>query len=167
MVVQQNPFLFWLTENGLILASFPITAIYIFVAFMFLDIVTGFLAALYQGGLKGLSSKTAYRGLVIKKFGYVIAIVFASLADILFLGTGGLPVFTTMAVMGFIAVEGISIIENLAKMGINLPFELGDRFKQITEHKEQLEIKSSVEKKQDGTTVIKNEVEVPKLPPKE
>lgn len=96
-----------------------------FVLFMGLDFFTGALAGAvnYQ-----LSSDRAFRGLA-KKCGMFCFAIVANQLDINFgAGNGFLRGAVLMILIG---TEGISIMENLAKMGIKIPKVLYDRLEQL------------------------------------
>lgn len=78
-----------------------------------LDITTGVTAATIK---KEVSSNISYRG-ILKKLSIVYAVV---LSIVLNPYAGGMNlVFLTT--MGFIVTEGISILENLGKIGVTAP----------------------------------------------
>lgn len=99
----------------------------VLILFMVLDYVSGLaVAAFFQASNKspsgGLSSKAGFQGLLKKVFTLVIIVV-AYKVDTLVKAEGVIY----MAVQyGYIANEGISILENLGSMGIPLPERLID-----------------------------------------
>jgi toxin secretion/phage lysis holin len=94
-------------------------SIQVFLIFILLDICTGLLCG-YK--TKNISSKKSYEG-VSKKLGYFVAIILAVGLDRLLGQTG---VFRTMLVYYLVATDGISIVENLAIIGVPLPEKLKD-----------------------------------------
>lgn len=81
----------------------------ILLASMVLDVIMGLLIAFSS---KQLSSSTSWRG-ITRKIGVLILIVFASALDPL------VPIPLTMfAAIGYIIPEGLSLMENGAKLGI-------------------------------------------------
>ena len=82
-----------------------------------LDFLTGVFSAIYN---KKLNSKIGLKGF-IKKFGYLIAICLATLIGNIMNDQGAIR---TLVIYYLISVDGISIIENLAKMNIKLPNKL-------------------------------------------
>jgi len=95
------------------------------VLFMILDYITGIVvAAFFHTSSKtesgGLSSKAGFVGLV-KKIAIMIIVVVAYHVDTIMQLNGILLMATEY---GFIANEGISILENISKMGIKLPAKL-------------------------------------------
>jgi toxin secretion/phage lysis holin len=97
------------------------TALQVFLVFVVLDILTGVLKGLLE---KDFSSKRARKGFVTK-VGYLIAIIVATQFDKLI--PADMPLVRTFAVWFYIGVEGSSIIENLAKMGVPIPQAIVDR----------------------------------------
>jgi toxin secretion/phage lysis holin len=101
----------------------------ILLALMVMDIVTGVLKGIKQ---KRLKSAIMHLG-IIKKAGIVIAIIFASLLDVLV--NEGMPVFRTLMVWLSIGNEGLSIIENLTALGVGIPAQIRERLAQVVEEK--------------------------------
>lgn len=83
-------------------------------AFMTLDIVSGALAAFVT---KTLNSKVGWTGL-FKKVGTLVLVTVAAILDPL-LDAGG--IVSKWTVLGFVAVEALSILENCGRMGIITP----------------------------------------------
>ena len=102
----------------------------VLVAFMVIDIVTGVIVSLVQ---KRLSSKIAFVGF-LKKATIMIVIVLANLLDVL--TASGAPVFRTMAIYFNIGMEGVSITENLARIGVPLPRGVKERLLQLANEEE-------------------------------
>jgi toxin secretion/phage lysis holin len=97
----------------------------ILVTFVTMDFITGVLYGFYSGEL---SSRTGYKGL-IKKAGIMFVIIIANLLDNL----TGQPLFRIPVVYFFIAIEGVSILENLGRMGVPIPAVLLDKLGQLKE----------------------------------
>lgn len=90
--------------------------------FMAIDYVTGVLiAAVWQKSPKStcgtLESKAAGKGLIRKAMYLVTILVAAQVDSILSLE----PLTRDAAIIGFIGVEGMSIVENMGIMGVPLP----------------------------------------------
>ncbi|MDK2801082.1 MAG: hypothetical protein PWQ70_2701 [Clostridiales bacterium] len=91
-----------------------------------LDFITGILTAIY---LKQVSSNIGYKG-IIKKIGIYIMVAVAVLLD---------SIFNTNAVIRssiigyYIAIEGISIVENWGRMELPLPQFIKDILLQLKE----------------------------------
>jgi toxin secretion/phage lysis holin len=86
-----------------------------FVVFMICDYITGMLAAAEEGAV---SSKRAFRGLG-KKTGMITFVIVAHQLDLI---TGNTEGFLRNAMLLFlVGSEGISIIENLGRLGLPIP----------------------------------------------
>ena len=85
----------------------------ILLAAMVLDYVSGMLKAFY---LEEVSSKKGYRGLV-KKVGILFTIVVANLTDLIL----GLTIFRSAICMFFCVNELVSVLENVALLGVPIP----------------------------------------------
>lgn len=96
-----------------------------FAIFIAMDYFTGALAGYYSGKL---SSDRAFRGLA-KKAGMMSFAIVASQLDYTFgAGDGFLRGAVLMILIG---TEGISIMENLARMGVKIPRVLYERLEQL------------------------------------
>lgn len=89
-----------------------------------LDYITGVLSAIYN---KKLDSKIGLKG-ILKKFGYLCIIALSVIIDKIMGETG---VIRTLVIYFFVANDGLSIIENMAKMGVPLPKKLIDTLNQL------------------------------------
>ena len=96
----------------------------ILVVFMTLDFITGIIKGFMTNTV---SSNTGFKG-VMKKCMYFVALIVANMLDLLI---GGVPVFRTMVAYYLIAVEGISLIENLEAMNVPLPQAIKEKFTSI------------------------------------
>src|SRR5699024_10786796 len=103
-----------LTEllNGIEIEDFIGNAFYFVLGFIFLDIITGLLRAAKD---RKLNSSVNFEGL-IRKFGELFGIVFATLLDV-YLGTDG--IITKSGVALLIGYEVLSITENFKQIGLN------------------------------------------------
>lgn len=110
----------------------PQTLILSLVGMSVLDYIAGLLRALYDR--KG-NSKTHYKGL-IKKLGIIIGVLLGAITDMAV--SDGAPIFTSMIILLFVSGEGLSIIENLAVMGVPLPQQLKDRLIQVQESEKEI-----------------------------
>lgn len=97
-----------------------ITVLAVFVAF---DYVSGVVLAVKQGRL---NSKTGFMGLLKKAMVFLVVIT-AHLLDRL----TGIGAIRSMAVLFYISNEGISILENLGKIGVPYPRKLKDILEQL------------------------------------
>lgn len=91
---------------------------------MIVDYLTGIASAIYN---KELSSKIGFKG-IIKKFCYLLVVALSVVIDNL-LGQSGL--IRSLVIYFFVANDGLSIIENMAEMGVKLPQKLIDALEQI------------------------------------
>ena len=89
-----------------------------------IDYLTGIASAIYN---KELSSKMGFKG-IIKKFSYLLVVALSVVIDNL-LGQSGL--IRSLVIYFFVANDGLSIIENMAKMNVKLPQKLIDALEQI------------------------------------
>lgn len=86
----------------------------ILLMFIFLDYLTGMLKAL---STKTLASDVGWKG-IAKKVGILIVVIVGCKLDLI-LETGS--TIRTAVIMGYIAVEAISIVENLDMLGVPIP----------------------------------------------
>lgn len=91
---------------------------------MVVDYLTGIASAIYN---KELSSKIGFKG-IIKKFCYLLVVALSVVIDNL---TGQSGLIRTLVIYFFVANDGLSIIENMAEMGVKLPQKLIDGLEQI------------------------------------
>lgn len=89
-----------------------------------IDYVTGILSAIYN---KKLNSKIGFKG-IIKKFSYLFIIALSVIIDNVLGKTGTIR---TLVIYFFVANDGLSILENVAKMNIPLPKKLIDVLEQL------------------------------------
>lgn len=89
-----------------------------------LDYITGVLSAIYR---KKLNSKIGIKG-IIKKLCYLIIVALAVVVDNI---TGESGIIRTMVIYFLVANDGISVIENVGKMGIKLPNKLIEVLEQL------------------------------------
>lgn len=106
----------------------------ILLVFMVIDIVTGLIKSAKE--LK-LSSNLAFEGF-LKKATIMIVIIIANLLDIL--TSASVPVFRTMAVFFYIGMEGLSIFENVKRIGLPLPKAMSQYINELS--KEQINIEN-------------------------
>jgi toxin secretion/phage lysis holin len=87
---------------------------------MGIDIVTGVLKAIKE---KRLRSRTAWFGYA-RKIGVFGVIILANIIDIVLSLNGALAIFT---VIFYIGNEGLSILENLAQIGVKVPKVISEK----------------------------------------
>ena len=103
------------------------------IAFMALDYVTGIINAIVS---KNLSSAVGFKGLA-KKFVILIFVAVGHIIDTYILG--GTPAIMSAVMLFYLANEGISIIENAAKLGLPVPKKLVEIMEQLKEKSEEKE----------------------------
>lgn len=89
-----------------------------------IDYLTGVLSAIYN---KKVNSKIGFKG-IIKKVSYLFIIALSVIIDNVLGKTGTIR---TLVIYFFVANDGISILENVAKMGVPLPQKLIDTLEQL------------------------------------
>ena len=112
-----------LTTTVYLLGGFDV-ALQSLLIVMVVDYLTGIASAIYN---KNLSSKIGLKG-ILKKFSYLCVVALSVVIDNL-TGQGGL--IRTLVIYFFVANDGLSIIENMAEMGVKLPQKLIDALEQI------------------------------------
>lgn len=114
------------TSAGLsfIIGDWGISLTVLFI-FMVIDILTGVMKVLVT---KEVDSKIGYKGF-IRKAGIMLVIIIANLLDLL---TGSEFLFRSMAILFYIGLESLSIIENLGKIGVPLPQAIKKYLQQLT-----------------------------------
>lgn len=118
----------------------------ILVVFISMDFITGVMYGFYSGTL---SSKIGTRG-TFKKAGIMMVIIIANLLDVL----TGEHLFRMPVVYFFIATEGISILENLGRMGVPVPQLLLDKLQQLTgEEKKEEKTEEKTEEAEEKTPI--------------
>lgn len=102
-------------------------ALIVFISF---DYITGLLCGV---ALKNLSSAVGFKG-IAKKVCILIFVSIAHIIDVVIIGNGA--VIMSAVECFYIANEGISILENGAKLGLKLPPKLVEILKQIQNESE-------------------------------
>lgn len=108
----------------------PLKVMFVFIV---MDYITGMIKA-YK--LKKLSSKIGLSGL-IKKFVMLLVVSFTVMLDRL---TGANGLIRNLAVMYYIANEGLSILENASVIGVPIPEKLKDALLQLKEKESEKEV---------------------------
>ena len=93
---------------------------------MAIDIITGVFKAIVT---RQLNSKIGYKGF-IRKAGIFLVIIIANLLDLL---TGAEFLFRSMAILFYIGLESLSIVENLGHIGVPFPEAIKKYLKQLSE----------------------------------
>lgn len=99
------------------------------IALMVLDYVTGVLKSIYN---KKLSSEIGIKGIIRKVLMLIVIGVTWLIQNNL-----GIPAIREMVIMFFIANEAISLLENIAQMGIKIPNKLTSILLQLREKEEE------------------------------
>lgn len=101
--------------------------LYALVAFVVIDYITGVLAAIYT---KQLSSEVGFKG-IAKKVAIFLLVGIGNVIDIEILKAGA--ILRTAVIFFYLSNEGISIIENAARLELPVPEKLVNVLKQIKE----------------------------------
>lgn len=117
VVVVSGTFLTWL------FGSWDLT-LQILIAFMVSDYIMGLMCGTKE---KNLSSEIGFNGLK-KKFTILIILMLAVMLDRLL---GQEWVFRTLVIWFYIGMEGLSILENVARLGVPFPAALKDTLAQL------------------------------------
>ena len=104
--------------------------LYALIVFVVVDYITGLMAAFIQ---KKLSSETGFKG-ICKKVAIFCLVGIGHILDAQVIGAGS--VLRTAVIFFYLSNEGISIIENVAIIGLPVPQKLIDVLEQLREEKE-------------------------------
>jgi toxin secretion/phage lysis holin len=99
--------------------------VYALVAFVAFDYVTGVLLAIFD---KKVSSNIGFKG-ICKKILIFALIALGNIINQYIIGSGS--TLRTMLIMFYLSNEGISILENIAKMGVPFPQKLKNVLQQM------------------------------------
>lgn len=91
---------------------------------MIIDYITGVMSAIFN---KKVDSRIGLKG-ILKKVGYLCIVALSVILDTI---TGETGVIRTLVIYFFVANDGISIVENIAKMGVPMPKKLIDVLEQL------------------------------------
>ena len=103
--------------------------LYALIVFVVVDYITGLMAAFIQ---KKLSSETGFKG-ICKKVAIFCLVGVGHILDAQVIGAGS--VLRTAVIFFYLSNEGISIIENVAIIGLPVPQKLIDVLEQLREEK--------------------------------
>lgn len=92
--------------------------LYTLIVFVVVDYVTGFMAAISE---KSLSSEVGFKG-IAKKVVIFLLVGVANMLDVHVLGQGA--VIRTAVIFFYLSNEGVSILENAARLGLPIPAKL-------------------------------------------
>ncbi len=99
--------------------------LYALIAFVVADYLTGVMAAIYT---KQLSSEVGFKG-IARKVAIFLLVGIGNIIDIEILKTGA--ILRTAVIFFYLSNEGISIIENAAKLELPIPKQLVNVLEQI------------------------------------
>lgn len=130
--------------------------VYTLITFILLDYVTGVTAAAIK---HELSSEVGAKG-IAKKVGELVLVGVGNMLDKQILQQGA--AMRTLVIFFYVANEGLSITENLQKMGVIIPRPLRDFLKKLRDdnNKKKTESKKKVEEtkeESDGTNTQESE----------
>ncbi|MCX7903053.1 MAG: phage holin family protein [Caloramator sp.] len=100
---------------------------YALITFVVIDYITGLMVAVLE---RKLSSEVGFRG-IFKKILIFIMVGIGNIIDVNVIKSGS--AVRTAVIFFYISNEGISIIENSAKIGLPVPEKLKELLKQINE----------------------------------
>ena len=118
----------WAASIGAILGSFIgefDSLLYALVIFISTDYITGVLCGIVE---KNLSSAIGFRGICQKVF-ILLLVGVANVLDVHVVGNGS--ILRSAVICFYISNEGISIIENAARIGLPVPEKLTEVMKQL------------------------------------
>lgn len=98
---------------------------YALLAFVVIDYLTGIMVAVLE---KKLSSEIGFRG-IFKKILIFILVGIGNIIDVYIIGNGS--AIRTAVIFFYISNEGISIFENIGKIGLPIPEKLKRALEQI------------------------------------
>lgn len=107
--------------------------IYALIAFVVIDYITGVMCAVAE---KKLSSEVGFKGICRKILIFALVGV-GHILDVYVIKTG--DVFRTAVVFFYLANEGISILENSARLGLPVPEKLKRVLEQLKDDSEESE----------------------------
>ena len=114
-----------LTSLSYLLGGFD-SALKCLIIVIIIDYLTGIISAIYNNTL---NSKTGLKG-ILKKFCYLLIVTVAVVIDGI---TGETGIIRNLVIFFFVANDGISILENVGKMGIKYPEKLKEILEQLNE----------------------------------
>ena len=109
--------------------------LYALIAFVVIDYLTGVMCAIND---RNLSSEVGFRG-ICRKVLIFLLVGIANILDVQVIGTGS--VLRTAVIFFYISNEGVSLLENAARLGLPVP----DAIKVVLE-----QLHDSSEEKKDG-----------------
>ncbi len=104
--------------------------LYALIAFAVVDYITGVMCAVAD---KKLTSKVGFKGICRKVLMFLLVGV-ANILDVQVIGTGS--VLRTAIIFFYISNEGVSLLENSARLGLPIPQKMKDVLAQLHDRSE-------------------------------
>ena len=101
--------------------------LYALIAFVVIDYITGVMCAITD---KKLSSSVGFKGICRKVLIFTLVGI-GNIVDVYVLGQGG--VLRTAVIFFYLSNEGVSIMENTARLGLPIPAKLKEVLEQLHE----------------------------------
>lgn len=114
---------------GWLIGGFDVL-LYVLIAFVALDYITGILLAICN---KSISSQIGFKGICRKALIFVI-VTMGNIIDNYILASGS--ALRTMTIIFYLSNESISILENASAMGLPIPQKLKDSLQQLNSKKQ-------------------------------
>ena len=102
----------------------------VLIVFMVIDYITGVMCAIHD---KSVSSKAGFTG-ICKKILILVMIGMANLLDTYVIQTGSM--LRTVSLFFYISNEGISVLENMCRLGLRVPKKVRDVLEQLHDKSE-------------------------------
>ena len=113
--------------------------LYALIVFMVVDYITGVMCAIVD---KKLSSAVGFKG-ICRKVLILLLVGIANLLDVQVIGTGS--VLRTAVIFFYLSNEGVSLLENAARLGLPIPEKLKTVLAQLHDKANDVEEKKEAE----------------------
>ena len=113
--------------------------LYALIVFMVVDYITGVMCAIVD---KKLSSAVGFKG-ICRKVLILMLVGIANLLDVQVIGTGS--VLRTAVIFFYLSNEGVSLLENAARLGLPIPEKLKAVLAQLHDKANEVEEKKEAE----------------------
>ena len=113
--------------------------LYALIVFMVVDYITGVMCAIVD---KKLSSAVGFKG-ICRKVLILMLVGIANLLDVQVIGTGS--VLRTAVIFFYLSNEGVSLLENAARLGLPIPEKLKAGLAQLHDKANEVEEKKEAE----------------------
>lgn len=104
--------------------------LYALLAFLVIDYVAGVMCAIVE---KTVSSKVGFKG-ICRKILILLLVGIANIMDVTIIGKGS--VIRTAVIFFYLSNEGVSILENVASIGLPIPEKMKNVLKQLRNQSE-------------------------------